>query len=248
MITKSFCLSFVTAFTLGFCGCSSTASHRSAGQFLDDKAIAANVKTRMLLDSSLENGSSIKVISFLDHVLLSGFADSERQKELAGEIAKNVKGVGWVKNDVIVKDSLPGLRADRRQITEAAGSQRPSSQNGPLASNSKAPETNIVSGSVPARKSTTQSREALANPAVPTEEIVKVETGNEITALNNYLARQLRSEFKGDPSMSRAVKNLHVGVENGKVVITGVVGSVAEKAAITERVRDLMFENKITIK
>ncbi|MDB6055729.1 MAG: transporter [Verrucomicrobiales bacterium] len=248
MITKSFYLSFVALITIGLCGCSSTATSRSAGQFLDDKAIAANVKTRMLLDSSLESGSSIKVISFLDHILLSGFANSERQKELASEIARNVKGVGWVKNDIIVKDSLPGFRAGTPQISEAAGSQNPPAQNELLASNQKTPGTNIVSGSIPARKTAVRSRETLANPAMSTEDIVKAETGNEITALNNYLARQLRSEFKGDPTMSSAVKNLHVGVENGKVVITGVAGSVAEKAAITDRVRDLMFENKITIK
>ena len=85
-----------------FLGCASTPTRESSGQYVDDSAITARVKAAIFDDSSLKV-LQINVETFKGEVQLSGFVDSAQNIRRAGEVARSVKGVVSVKNDLIVK-------------------------------------------------------------------------------------------------------------------------------------------------
>jgi osmotically-inducible protein OsmY len=70
--------------------------------FIEDSVLTAKVKTALLQQRGLE-GLNIQVTSYKGVVQLSGFIDSEVNKELAGQIARSVDGVVEVVNNLIVK-------------------------------------------------------------------------------------------------------------------------------------------------
>jgi len=95
-----------SALTIVFAGCAGDRYHRSTGAYIDDKAITAKVKTDLFADPCVK-GSEVKVEAYGGKVQLAGFCDTQQQKDRAAEIARRVNGVQWVKNDLIVKTSLP---------------------------------------------------------------------------------------------------------------------------------------------
>lgn len=82
--------------------CAGTATETSTGEYIDDAAITAKVKTD-LLQSDDTSGLAITVETFKGTVQLSGFADSEHEKRRAEEIASKVNGVERVDNKISVK-------------------------------------------------------------------------------------------------------------------------------------------------
>lgn len=83
-------------------GCASTSTTESTGQYVDDSAITAKVKTAIFSDASLKSGD-INVETFKGQVQLSGFVDTSANIDQAGAVAKSVKGVTSVKNDLRLK-------------------------------------------------------------------------------------------------------------------------------------------------
>lgn len=94
------------ALSVVFVGCAGDRYHRSTGAYIDDKATTAKVKADMFSDPCVR-GSEVKVKTYHSKVQLSGFVDTQMQKDRAGEVARRVNGVQWVKNDLIVKTQLP---------------------------------------------------------------------------------------------------------------------------------------------
>ncbi|WP_027715484.1 BON domain-containing protein [Desulfuromonas sp. TF] len=92
------CVVLVTSFL----GCASTQKSSSAGEYVDDTVITTKVKTAILGDPALKV-FQINVETFKGEVQLSGFVDSPQAVTKAGEVARSVKGVVKVKNDLIVK-------------------------------------------------------------------------------------------------------------------------------------------------
>jgi hypothetical protein len=85
------------------CGTStSSRTHESTGEYVDDSAITAKVKAAILEDPELKT-LQISVKTFKGVVQLSGFVDSKEMVARAGEVAGQVSGVREVKNDLIVK-------------------------------------------------------------------------------------------------------------------------------------------------
>ena len=82
-------------------GCAVTRGQQTAGAYIDDTAITASVKTRMLDDSRVA-GTSITVETLNGTVMLSGFAKSQAEKAAAESIARKVDGVKAVKNEITV--------------------------------------------------------------------------------------------------------------------------------------------------
>lgn len=80
-------------------GCAGTASQESTGEYLDDSAITAKVKSTFVSDRQV-NALDIKVTTFKGTVQLSGFANSQQEIDRAVELARNVEGVKSVKNDI----------------------------------------------------------------------------------------------------------------------------------------------------
>ena len=74
----------------------------SAGEYVDDAVITTKVKAAVLEESSLKS-AEINVETYKGIVQLSGFVRSRADINKAVEVARKVKGVKSVKNDMIVK-------------------------------------------------------------------------------------------------------------------------------------------------
>ena len=74
----------------------------SAGEYVDDAAITGKVKAAVLADASLKS-AEINVETYKGIVQLTGFVRSRADIDKAVAVAKGVKGVTSVKNDMIVK-------------------------------------------------------------------------------------------------------------------------------------------------
>jgi osmotically-inducible protein OsmY len=85
-----------------FAACASTPTRESTGEYVDDSVITTKVKSLLAADDFLKS-FQISVETYKGTVQLSGFADSQKAVDKAGEIARSVKGVTSVKNDLIVK-------------------------------------------------------------------------------------------------------------------------------------------------
>ena len=86
----------------GIIGCASTAKSESTGQYVDDTAITAKVKTAIFEQPTLKS-AEINVETFKGVVQLSGFVSSQDNINTAMATARGVGGVSSVKNDMIVK-------------------------------------------------------------------------------------------------------------------------------------------------
>lgn len=85
-----------------FAGCSSTRTHESTGEYVDDSTITTKVKALLAEDDFLKS-FQIGVETYKGRVQLSGFVNTQNAVDKAGEIARSVKGVRSVKNNLIVK-------------------------------------------------------------------------------------------------------------------------------------------------
>ena len=85
-----------------FVACASTRTHESTGEYVDDSVITTKVKSLLAQDDFLKS-FQISVETFKGTVQLSGFVNSQNAVDKAGQIARSVKGVTSVKNNLIVK-------------------------------------------------------------------------------------------------------------------------------------------------
>jgi len=85
-----------------FAGCASTRTQSSAGEYVDDSVITTKIKALIAEDDFLKS-FQISVETYKGVVQLSGFVNSRDAVNKAGQIARSVKGVTSVKNNLIVK-------------------------------------------------------------------------------------------------------------------------------------------------
>jgi osmotically-inducible protein OsmY len=85
-------------------GCSSSPTRESAGEVIDDSWITTKVKAAFVEDPAV-NALGIKVETFKGVVQLSGFANNTTEMQRAAEIARGIKGVKSVKNDIRLKST-----------------------------------------------------------------------------------------------------------------------------------------------
>jgi osmotically-inducible protein OsmY len=95
-------LMLITGTTTIFMACASTSTKESTGEYVDDSVITTKVKT-LLANDDFFKSFKISVETYKGTVQLSGFVDSQKAVDKAGEIARSVKGVKSVKNNLIVK-------------------------------------------------------------------------------------------------------------------------------------------------
>ncbi|MGE5789889.1 MAG: BON domain-containing protein [Syntrophaceae bacterium] len=98
MLSILICIGLVAVFL----GCASTPKKESTGEYIDDSVITTKVKAA-LVEDPLTKAYQINVETFKGEVQLSGFVDSAQAKAKAGEVARGVKGVKSVKNNLNVK-------------------------------------------------------------------------------------------------------------------------------------------------
>jgi osmotically-inducible protein OsmY len=89
-------------FVAALAACASTRTHESTGEYVDDSVITTKVKALLAEDDFLKS-FQIGVETDKGRVQLSGFVNSQNAVDKAGEIARSVKGVRSVKNNLIVK-------------------------------------------------------------------------------------------------------------------------------------------------
>jgi len=85
-----------------FMACASTPKQEGAGEYVDDSVITTKVKSLLGADDFLKS-FQIGVETYKGTVQLSGFVNSQNAVNKAVEITRSVKGVGSVKNNLIVK-------------------------------------------------------------------------------------------------------------------------------------------------
>ena len=85
-----------------FVACASTSKQEGAGEYVDDSVITTKVKSLLAADDFLKS-FQIGVETFKGTVQLGGFVNSQKAVDKAVEITRSVKGVGSVKNNLIVK-------------------------------------------------------------------------------------------------------------------------------------------------
>jgi osmotically-inducible protein OsmY len=83
------------------------AEHRDFGSWVDDATTTARVKSRLLANTNTQ-GLKIDVDTKDDVVTLSGRVESDQEKSLAGEIARNTGDVESVRNNLVVDPTYIG--------------------------------------------------------------------------------------------------------------------------------------------
>jgi hyperosmotically inducible periplasmic protein len=83
-------------------GCAGSPTEESTGEYLDDATLTTKVKTTLLQDPEV-SGLAINVETFKGEVQLSGFANTEAERQRAAALASKVPGVVAVTNDIRLK-------------------------------------------------------------------------------------------------------------------------------------------------
>jgi len=83
-------------------GCASTSKQESTGEYIDDSVITTRVKAAVFEEPTLKS-AEINVETYKGVVQLSGFVNSAADINKAVEIARGIKGVVSVKNDMRLK-------------------------------------------------------------------------------------------------------------------------------------------------
>lgn len=83
-------------------GCAGTPTKESTGEYVDDTVITTKVKTAIFNEPTLKS-AEINVETFKGTVQLTGFVSSNADISKAVEVARSVKGVAYVRNDMRLK-------------------------------------------------------------------------------------------------------------------------------------------------
>lgn len=83
-------------------GCAVQRGQETMGAYVDDTGITTMVKSRFVENKQVD-ATAIGVETLKGTVQLSGFAKSATERNAAETIARGVKGVTSVKNDIVVR-------------------------------------------------------------------------------------------------------------------------------------------------
>jgi osmotically-inducible protein OsmY len=85
-----------------FVACASTSKQEGTGEYVDNSVITSKIKSKLAADDFLKS-FEIGVETYKGIVQLSGFVDSQKAIDKAGQIARSVDGVKSVKNNLRIK-------------------------------------------------------------------------------------------------------------------------------------------------
>jgi outer membrane protein OmpA-like peptidoglycan-associated protein len=105
-----------------FVACASTRTRESTGEYVDDSVITTKVKGLLAGDDFFKS-FQISVETYKGIVQLSGFVNSQQAVNKAGEIARSVKGVTSVRNNLIVKEKVIILASEPKEKVVALASE-----------------------------------------------------------------------------------------------------------------------------
>lgn len=98
-VVRFFSVFFVAFTLLTASGCTSMPNYTGTGEYIDDSTITARVKAKLNNEPNLRS-AEINVATFNGTVQLSGFVNDRVNISRAVEIARSVRGVKSVKNDI----------------------------------------------------------------------------------------------------------------------------------------------------
>jgi hyperosmotically inducible protein len=101
-LRKYLTAAFLAVTVVSVVGCASTAKQEGTGEYIDDTVITTKVKAAVLDEPTLKV-FQINVETFKGVVQLSGFVNSTASVNKAAEVARTVRGVKSVKNDLQVR-------------------------------------------------------------------------------------------------------------------------------------------------
>ena len=90
---------------LAACASKEPETRRTTGEFTNDAALTARVKSAIATDVGARTAAAINIDTYRGVVQLTGFVDSSEQASRAEAAAKKVDGVRSVKNDVRIKST-----------------------------------------------------------------------------------------------------------------------------------------------
>lgn len=93
---------FLAVTLVSVVGCASTSKQEGTGEYIDDSVITTKVKAAIFNEPTLKS-AEVNVETFKGAVQLSGFVSSQAAINKAAELARGVKGVKSVKNDMRIK-------------------------------------------------------------------------------------------------------------------------------------------------
>jgi hyperosmotically inducible protein len=76
-------------------------AEKTAGNMVDDGTIATSVKAGLVAQEGVPSGD-VNVEVYKGVVLLSGFVKTQAEKDMAGKVAKGVKDVASVRNEIAI--------------------------------------------------------------------------------------------------------------------------------------------------
>lgn len=83
--------------------CAPSGTHRGTGEYIDDTAITARVKTALATDPQAK-ATEVQVETFRGTVQLSGFVESSESAARAAQLARDVPGVKSVRNSMVIRE------------------------------------------------------------------------------------------------------------------------------------------------
>lgn len=102
LIIKRFTAFFFALALASALGCASTSTQEGTGEYVDDTVITSKVKAAIFGEPTLKS-AEINVETYKGTVQLSGFVSSIAEQRKAIGLAKSVKGVQSVKDDMRLK-------------------------------------------------------------------------------------------------------------------------------------------------
>ncbi|OYU41974.1 MAG: transporter [Burkholderiales bacterium PBB4] len=98
----TFALVTAAFLVLSTAGCAVNRGQESVGAYIDDTGITTMVKSRFIENKQVD-AAAISVETLKGTVMLSGFAKNSTEKSMAETIARGVKGVVGVRNEIAVR-------------------------------------------------------------------------------------------------------------------------------------------------
>jgi hyperosmotically inducible protein len=116
----------------GLTGCATHSDERTTSQKWDDHATAHRVK-KELSKSPIYKFNDVGVSAFEGQVQLNGFVNTDEQKRLAEQLARNTPGVGQVINNIAIKEEplVPTGRASQPNPDANPPANPPAPRNNP---------------------------------------------------------------------------------------------------------------------
>lgn len=90
------------AFSALLAACAGTSKQESTGEYIDDTVVTSRVKSVLLNDPAV-SGLAINVETYKGTVQLAGFVKTVTERNRAVQLARDVKGVRQVKNDILIR-------------------------------------------------------------------------------------------------------------------------------------------------